>query len=316
MKDVTGPMPWFSLWPLVCPVCGTGLGRQGGVVSCDNGHDFDVAREGYVNLLRITGRRPKHLGDSKEMLQARRRFLDGGHYEALSDAVNTLVRDLLTRSGNGYLKVGPTCIVDAGCGEGYYLGRLRRFLDSQDAAPRLSCFGMDFSKAAAKLAARRYPGIQFFVADVRSPLLFASDAVWVLLNLFAPRNPSEFARVLAPHGILLVVIPNPDHLANLREELGLLDIEAEKQKRLLEQLPSELQQVAERAVAYEIDLRHDDLLDLIRMTPSAWHLTERDWDGIQALGGSGSVTLPVRCWVSFKLLGFVKASVDSEGPSG
>lgn len=196
---------------LACPFCQMRLRQVGAALKCENGHSFDMAKEGYVNLLA-----QKRTGDTKEMLKARRDFLESGLYAPLSDAINELVRAHLRDAP------GPLHVLDAGCGEGYYLDRLQRALASQQD----SCYiGLDVSKEAIKMAAKRYPQLFFVVADVKQGLVLVDNAFHAILNIFAPRNPAEFARVIAQSGILITVIPAPEHLLSLRSALGLLSIE-------------------------------------------------------------------------------------------
>src|SRR5581483_10720478 len=152
---------------------------------------FDVAREGYVNLLR-----KKQVGDTREMLQARRSFLEDGFYQPLSDTLNALVDSYLREIPS------PANVLDAGCGEGYYLGRLQRSLDQKEQ----HCFlGLDIAKDGIRMAAKRYQAASFVVANLKERLVIADQAIHVLLNIFAPRNPAEFARVMVPAGRLIVV---------------------------------------------------------------------------------------------------------------
>src|SRR5450755_2086683 len=95
---------------LACPLCHSGLRQVDTALTCANKHTFDIAREGYVNLLL-----QKRSGDVKEMLRARRNFLERGFYQPLSAAVNELVCTYLQDMQ------GPLHMLDAGCGEGYYL---------------------------------------------------------------------------------------------------------------------------------------------------------------------------------------------------
>src|ERR1700730_10081044 len=177
---------------LVCPVCHTGLRQVDGALVCANTHSFDIAREGYINLLL-----QKRTGDAKEMLRARRNFLERGFYAPLADAVNELVRTHLQDVPE------PLHILDAGCGEGYYLDRLQNAL-----APLQSGYyiGLDVSKEAIRMAAKRYRQLLFVVADVKQRLVLADGVIHAILNIFAPRNQSEFARVTSANGILIVVI--------------------------------------------------------------------------------------------------------------
>lgn len=261
---------------LICPVCEARLARVGNTLKCIQRHSFDIAREGYVNLLLASGRR-KILGDTREMLRARRDFLARGFYGPLSDAVNECVYNHLAGDAS------PTCIADVGCGEGYYIGKLKRHLDSQPGFGGLCYFGLDVSKEAARLAAKRYKDIRFIVASVNRKVLFSSGSVRVLLNIFAPRNVAEFDRVLAQDGLLLVVIPTPRHLASLRSELDLLSIEPDKRNKVIEQFAGPFRLAGERTIEYEMRLVDAQLLDLIQMTPNYWHISDEAWDRVIAV---------------------------------
>ncbi len=278
-------------WPLICPVCGAGLEQVGSALKCPASHSFDLSRDGYVNLMVGARRRPHTLGDTAEMLRARRRFLDQGHYDPLSDAINTRVRDHLLglpeRSGQA-----PLCVAEIGCGEGAYIGRLERHLDAEANLGNVRYFGMDVSKEAVRLAARRYQAIWFFVADVWKRVLLSTGSVHVLLDIFAPRNASEFDRILAQDSLLLVAIPTADHLASARAEFGLLGIETGKEQRVLDQFAGAFSLVGKHTVEYAIRLTGEEVRDLIQMTPSYWHTAPERRDQI-ARGPGASTQISV-----------------------
>jgi 23S rRNA (guanine745-N1)-methyltransferase len=266
---------------LICPVCGARLARADHTLKCPASHAFDIAREGYVNLLLASRKRPKILGDTKEMLHARREFLDRGFYDSLSNAINQLVhRHLLHSSGRGDAS-SPTCVAEVGCGEGYYIGRLQSYLEDRIGPDEFCYYGMDISKAAVRLAARRHKQVFFFVGDVNRRILLSSNSVEVLLNIFAPRNTLEFDRVMTHEGLLLVAIPAPDHLGNLRSDLHLLDMEPDKERRVAEGFAGPFRLMARHTVEHEIHLNGAQLWDLIQMTPNYWHTSKETWDRIK-----------------------------------
>jgi 23S rRNA (guanine745-N1)-methyltransferase len=245
---------------LACPLCHKELRQVDAALTCANKHSFDIAREGYVNLLV-----QKRSGDAKEMLRARRNFLERGWYQPLSDAVNELVRVHLP----GMLE--PLHILDAGCGEGYYLDRLQRALAPQHDG----CYiGIDVSKDAIRMAAKRYRQSLFVVADVKQQLVLADQAIHAILNIFAPRNPTEFARVAVAGGILLVVIPNPEHLLRLRTALGLLGMEEQKQQHVKEQFAGQFEFAESSTIAYSMHLNKEEIEEVVMMTPNYWHLSD------------------------------------------
>jgi 23S rRNA (guanine745-N1)-methyltransferase len=166
------------------------------------GHSFDIARSGYVNLLQPQDRRAKVPGDSPAAIAARRRLLDAGAGTALLEALTAAIAALgLTRGARA---------VDIGAGEGSLLGALAARLG-------LEAAGIELSARAADLAARRYPGVLWLVANADRDLPLADGSVDLMLSITARRNPGECARVLAAGGRLVVAVPAPDDLVELRE---------------------------------------------------------------------------------------------------
>lgn len=270
---------------IVCPICATPCEITPRALICAHGHNFDLAREGYVNFLR----KPL-LGDTKEMLKARREFFAHGHYRPLSDAINAYI-------GTNFIQQRPPspepyAICDAGCGEGYYLNRLQASLAEQQLP--VTCFGLDASKDAVRMAAKYCQGAFFIVANLKEPLPFADASLHVVSNIFAPRHPAEFARVLAPGGLLLVVIPAPTHLQTLRETLHLLHIEENKQQHVIAQFTEQGHFRLEETVsiAYELTLHREEVAQLVTMTPNYWHTTAATQ---QSLAGIAELRTEVAC---------------------
>jgi 23S rRNA (guanine745-N1)-methyltransferase len=288
------PLECFRLF-VVCPICDADLTRSGNTIACANRHTFDVAREGYVNLEGARGRAPRTPGDTREMLLARRHFLERGFYQPLSDAINRVVGAHLAAMGD---KGAPAGILDAGCGEGYYLARLKQHLDVELARP-ICYVGSDVSREAVRLAARSHRDLSFAVASTTGRLPFRS--IDVLLDVFAPRNPAEFHRVTTPEALLLIVIPTDRHLVEAREALHLLGIQEEKQRRVVEQFADPFRLVGVERIEYGMDLSREDLADLVLMGPSAWHRT--------AAPDERLVQVPaLRVTTSFEVLTFDRVS--------
>ncbi|MGV8083104.1 MAG: putative RNA methyltransferase [Coriobacteriia bacterium] len=257
----------ISAWPLACPVCERELVSSGAVLRCAQGHSFDVAREGYVNLLTAKHRVAGLEGDVSPMLCARRRFLEAGHFEPLRQALVQLAGRALAEAGAAEK---PAAVLEVGCGEGYYIGSLARELRGDIEGVRVF-LGTDLSKSAAKLAARRYPGARFFIADVHRRLYVRDASIRVLLDVFAPRNPAEFARVVELGGALIVAIPAPDHLASLRERFGLLGLEEEKERRVAERFAGDFSLAERQELRFELRLSADEVRDVVEMGPNHWH---------------------------------------------
>lgn len=252
---------------LTCPLCKSAFKQSGAALTCARGHSFDIAREGYINLLS-----QKRSGDTKDMARARRAFLEQGHYQPLSDAINALLLAHLEHISR------PVHILDAGCGEGYYLARLRAALAAH---ADTRAIGIDTSKEAIRQAAKRSPESLFVVADLWQGLVIADSSLHLLLNIFAPRNAPEFARVTLPGALLLIVIPRPEHLLNLRKTLGLLDIEDQKQQHIEEQFAKWFDVRALSDVTYTMQLSQQAVQQLVMMTPNYWHMSEEQRHTLQ-----------------------------------
>lgn len=191
-----------------CPVCGEPLLREEKVCRCQNGHSYDIAKEGYLYLLPPNKKHSDDPGDSREMIMARRRFLEAGNYQLFSDRLNELVLEALP--------AGSPVILDAGCGEGYYAGRLRDYLLENGVRPRQ--YGLDISKSAVRAAAKKYREIAFAVGSLFG-IPVAPESADAVTSVFAPIVSREFYRVLKPGGLLLLAIPSERHLYGLKEIL-------------------------------------------------------------------------------------------------
>lgn len=181
---------------VLCPVrgCGAPLERRERSWVCPRGHSFDIARNGYCNLLQPQDRRSKTPGDPKAAALARRRFLEAGHGDFL-------LRALLE-------EVQGATVLDVGCGEGFFLGSLSRDREAH---------GVDLSVPAIDLAARRWPGVHWWVVNADRSLPFADGSFDLALSIAGRRPGAELRRVLRPGGRLLVAVPGEDDLIELRE---------------------------------------------------------------------------------------------------
>jgi len=247
-----------------CPICGGPLSPSPGRYACPGGHSFDLAREGYVNLLPANRRHSKAPGDDREMAAARTRFLDGGWYSPLREALCALIRPL-----------SPAALLDAGCGEGWYTAALAQTV--AEGGGRAA--GIDLSKPSVKKAARRCPQGEFAVASVyRLPL--AGGAVDVLTDCFSPLAVEEFYRVLKPGGKFLYVVPGPRHLWELKEVLYPSPYENEEKReeypgfRYVDVLPVEC--------AFTLPTPQA-IADLFRMTPYYWKTPREGGERLSAL---------------------------------
>ena len=253
----------------LCPICGAPFLREGGVYRCAGGHSYDVAREGYVHLLPANRKHSRQPGDDRDMVAARSRFLGGGWYRHLLDAL----QELALRYAGGKEIV----FLDAGCGEGYYTAGVAEALEAAGRTVRSA--GVDLSKFALKKAARRSPETEFAVASVYH-LPIADAAADLLLDCFAPLAAEEYRRVVKPGGVFLYVVPAPHHLMEM--------------KNVLYEAPYENpdQQVAYEGFSYlevipaERTLRLEDsqaIRDLLGMTPYAWKTPQAGLERLAAL---------------------------------
>jgi len=248
---------------LACPTCaGRGSGDEplrldGPTLRCAQGHAYDVARQGHVNLL---GRAAPRNADTAEMVAARERFLGSGAYDAVADAL----ADAVVRHSTG-----AVAVLDVGAGPGFYLDRVLAGLGGQERAAR--GLALDVSAAAARRAARSPRPVGAVVADAWGVLPVRSGSVDVVLSVFAPRHPPELARVLRPGGVALVVSPLPEHLAGLRAAWGLLDVEPGKQERLASTFGEHLVPLGDTDVRYAVAIDRARVEDLVAMGPNAFH---------------------------------------------
>ena len=242
---------------LICPVCGRPLFREDKTFCCENRHSYDVAKEGYVNLLR-SGKSGDLIGDDKTSARCRRDFLNKGYYALLK---NALVSLFAGREG---------ALLDICCGEGYYTSALGENTG-------LSVFGFDISREMVLLAAKRGHGT-YFVANMASiPVEEASFDYAV--HLFAPFNEKEFARILKPGGRLYTVIPGSEHLYGLKE--AVYDTPYHNDEKLPQ--TQKLKLVGTRKIVGAITLKSADDIDAVfRMTPYYFHTSTRDKEKLVA----------------------------------
>lgn len=270
-----------------CPLCGGPLQCAGAALRCAAGHSFDLAKEGYAHLLPVQKMRTKAPGDSKEMVAARARFLQAGHYTPFA-------AHLAGACCRAAAEVeGPLHILDMGCGEGYYS---RAVAERLAAASLPFCLiGLDISKPAVRRAAKLAPvGCSYAVA---SSFAAPVQAGWadVLVNVFAPFARQEFLRVLRPGGLLIYAVPGPQHLFGLKQVLYPHPYE------------NPLQQVdypgfapaGEERVEGCIQVQGEAVQDLFAMTPYFWK-TPRE--GAQRLAQCPEVETPIQ----FRFLEFKK----------
>ncbi len=231
---------------LLCPVrdCHMALTRDGLRLVCPRAHSFDRARSGYINLLQPQDRRSKKPGDTAAAIAARRRL----HELGVSEPVVQAIADMTAASGND-------AVLDAGCGDGFYLGTLASLTACE-------AHGVDISVPAIQAAARRYPQCEWIVANADRFVPYSDGSFSIVLSITARMNSSEFRRVLGPGGRLLVALPAPDDLIELRGS------GRDRTARAIETFGYDFKLADQRRVTTRADLDdaavHDVLLSIYR----------------------------------------------------
>jgi 23S rRNA (guanine745-N1)-methyltransferase len=234
---------------LRCPHCTAPLVLDSGTTRCRNRHSFDVARQGYLNLVSTAV-----TGDTAGMVAARADFLATGNYSPIRDAVASASYGENDRHG---------LVVEIGAGTAYYLAALMTG-DRRGVA-------LDVSRYAARRAAKAHPRIGSVMADVWRSIPLRDGCASVVLDVFAPRNAAEIARILAPDGVFLLVTPNRSHLRELVDGLGLIRVDEAKEQRIAGSLGAVLDRTSSLTVEYPITLDRSTARLLVAMGPNAWH---------------------------------------------
>ena len=249
---------------VLCPVCGKPLQTEEKNWHCDAGHSFDVARQGYVNLLTVDKKHSLHPGDTREQVAARKAFLDEGYYAPIAEMLEEILK-----------KEAPKSILDAGCGEGYYL--------THAAPENCDCWGVDISKDAVRYAAVRNKTVHWFVGTA-AHLPFADGSFDCVLSMFALTAAEEFHRVLKNGGLFVQVTAHPEHL------LGLKSIIYPEILRKEKEASTELNGFAleeERHLSFDFTLDSAEMVQhLLSMTPHFWRISK---DGAQRAAETGAL---------------------------
>lgn len=238
---------------LRCPLCGQALLRQEKTYRCAAGHCFDIARQGYVNLLPVQQKHSAHPGDTREQVLSRREFLDAEIYAPIADALCSLALE----AGCS----GP--ILDIGCGEGYYSTLLAAALDC-------GLVGLDISKEAVRCAAGRHKNALWLCASA-AHLPVADRSAGLVTSLFALTVPEEFRRVLRPGGAYIQVLAAPDHLLGLKSII--YPTLTEKPKDSTPELPG-FRLEKSVPVRFSFRVEGQQVQNLLSMTPHVYRISK------------------------------------------
>ena len=250
----------------ICPKCKAPLSFLDRVAKCEQGHSFDRAKEGYFNLL-LTSIGGTH-GDNKEMIEARRAFLEAGYYAPLSDALNALVCDILPKGG---------AVLDGGAGEGYYTARLAEALEKKGLSARI--FAFDISKDAVRRLSKRRSDLHPAVCGVYD-MPVEVESVDVLLNFFAPFAREESLRVLKKGGYLCMAVPEREHLFGLKERV----YENPYYNEVSAEIPEGFSLAESIEIRKEIEIREPShIRALFGMTPYAYRTGKEGRAAVEAL---------------------------------
>ena len=251
--------------PYLCPLCEhpSDLQSSSTGYTCTNKHHFDLAKEGYLNLLPAHQKNSKSPGDSKEMIQARRSFLEAGYYHPLAESLIMLMAPHW-----------PRTILDIGCGEGFYDRYIEQHISNSQ---NLDLHGVDIAKAAIRAAAKKQPCARFAVASSQR-LPYHSDYFDLLLRIYAPSSDAELFRVLRPGGLLLTVTPGPRHLWQIKEYIYPLVREHPTELSI----PPGFEVINTQRVSYKITPSQEHRMALLQMTPFAWRANVAVRQAIQA----------------------------------
>jgi len=259
---------------LACPICAAPLEPVDNGVACPANHRFDRARQGYLNLLPVQHKNSRDPGDNQAMVEARRRFLEGGHYAPVAKRLAELLAER-----------APARWLDIGCGEGYYTAQVA------DALPGADGYALDISREAVKRACKRNPQLSWLVASMaRIPLLDGSCQA--LLSVFSPLDWQEAKRVLSPGGGLMRIGPNKDHLLELREKLydQVRDYSDDKHLALV---PEGMHHAHSEELRFTLRLDSEQArADLLAMTPHGWRASAEKREAV--IGAPLEVTVSMR----------------------
>lgn len=250
---------------LRCPICENRMYIKNKTCTCGK-HNYDISKEGYLNLVHSKST----AGDSKDMMISRRKFLDDGFYEPISNELNAIIYDIVSQKNN-------INIIDMGCGEGYYLNRLFEYLLQKQVYS--IGYGLDLSKTAIKLASQKYKNENWLVANL-SKLPFLDNSIDVGISMFANLQDLETFRVIKDNGYLILVRAGLSHLLELRKVIYPKIIERYSKTKC----PQGFHIINEKTIKFTLQLKHsEDIKNLLIMTPHYWKVSNESRELLYSL---------------------------------
>lgn len=262
---------------LICPVCSKRLTVAGKSLICTKHHSFDIAKQGYVNLLPVQNKKSLHPGDTKEMLVARREFLNSGIYLPICNSVTEKVKKLTQ-------KADAPQVVDIGCGEGYYTTAIK------NAIGNCNCIGIDISKDAVKMACSRDKSIAWVVATAGC-LPVADNSTNLITAMFSLISKDEYSRILKKGGYIVEVIAGNNHLIELKH---IIYNEVFKQDKKPADIGNGFKEISREEQQFTFTLDNQQLKNLLMMTPHLWRIKKENREKLEQ---TQSLKLTAHYWI-------------------
>lgn len=262
---------------LICPLCGKPLTQKGKALICQKQHSFDIAKQGYVNLLPVQNKKSLHPGDTKDMLKARREFLNSGIYMPICNAVTEKIKEFTSN-------ISTPTIVDIGCGEGFYTTAIKKV------GGDCNCIGIDISKDAVKMACSRDKSITWVVATA-GQLPVESNSTDIITAMFSLVSKEEYLRILKKGGYIIEVIAGNDHLIQLKE---IIYDTVYKQDKKPAYIGEEFKEISRTQQRFDFTLENSQLRNLLMMTPHLWRIKKENREKLEQMQ---TLSLTAHFWV-------------------
>lgn len=262
---------------LICPICKNTLELSGKSLVCRKNHSFDIARQGYVNLLPVQNKKSLHPGDTKEMLSARRSFLESGIYIPVR---NITVSEVNRLAGS----LDRPLIVDMGCGEGYYTCSIKSSVKDCE------CIGIDISKDAVKMACSRDKSVSW-IAATAGCIPIESESTDVITAIFSLISKKEYLRILKKGGFIVEITAGNDHLKELKQ---IIYDEVYIQNKKPSFVGEEFEEIKREEHKFSFSLKNKELHNLLVMTPHLWRIKKENREKLEKIS---ELTLTAHFWL-------------------